>query len=482
MRVPWLPSPQFKRRAKSRVLRLAYLAGATLVACSGDLERDPAPHVVAFVDVNVVPMNAEVVLPAHTVIVEGSRIAALGRSSEVLVPPGAVRIDGSGHFLMPGLVDMHVHLGDEEEFLPFVANGVTTVRNMWGNPPATAWREQIESGELLGPTIFTSGPIVDGDPPWFEGSIVLTDAAEAAGVVAEHKREGYDFVKILPGLSPEVFDALLEAAAAEDIPVVGHVPDSVDLNHALSSGMASMEELEGYAQALMADGAGPFGPATRLVGWAYFDSEKLPGIVRATVEAGTWITPVLFSIDRILYEPGEFDERLEGASPQYMHPEHLASWRRRVPPPEIVQDARRGFPRRLTLVKALHDAGVPILLGTDCPNPFVPFGFAVHDELHLLVQAGLTPYEALRAATVKPAEFLGQADEFGVIAAGRRADLILVRGDPLEDVTHASERVGVMLRGIWLSEEELQSRMDALAQQLAALGETPTDASPANQR
>jgi len=463
-------------------LQLAYLAGAILVACSGDLERDPAPHVVAFVDVNVVPMDREVVLPVHTVIVEGSRIAALGPSSEVLVPPGALRIDGSGHFLMPGLVDMHVHLGDDEEFLPFVANGVTTVRNMWGNPPATGWRKRIESGELLGPTLFTSGPIVDGDPPWFEGSIVLTDAADAAGVVAEHKREGYDFVKILPGLSLEVFDALLEAAAAEDISVVGHVPDSVDLNHALSSGMASIEELDGYARALMADGAGPFGRWTNYVGWAHLDLEKLPGIVQATVEAGTWITPVLFNAERAWYEQDEFDERLEGASPQYMHPKHLASWRERMPPPEIAQVVQRGFPSRLTVVKALHDAGVPILVGTDSPNSFMPFGFAVHGELRLLVLAGLTPYEALRAATVRPAEFLGRADEFGTIAVGRRADLLLVRGNPLEDVTHASERVGVMLRGMWLSEEELQSRMDTLAQQFAALGKTPTDGSPANQR
>lgn len=209
----------------------------------------------AFVDVTVVPMDEERLLEHQTVLIQDGRISAMGPASDVDVPDEAKRIEGSGRFLMPGLADMHVHYNEPSYAALFVANGVTTVRNMWGVPFHVVAREQIRRGEGFGPTIYTCGPIMDGSPPIWPGSTVIETHEEAWRSVAEQKQQGYDFLKVYSNLSREAFDAIVGAAREHSMRVVGHVSDGVGLRHALESGQASIEHLQGYLPALVPERA-----------------------------------------------------------------------------------------------------------------------------------------------------------------------------------------------------------------------------------
>jgi imidazolonepropionase-like amidohydrolase len=419
-----------------------------------------APAAIAFVNVNVVPMDGERILPARTVVVLGDRIREIGPADTTDIPEGALQIDGRDKYLMPGLVDMHVHQRREwwkYQLTLFIANGVTAVRNMAGDESVLRFREQIEAGRLVGPTIYTTGPIIDGNPPTGPGNTVVETPEQAAQVVAEHKKAGYDFIKVYDGLSLECYDAIIEAAAKHDIRVVGHVPDAVDLEHALTAGQHTVEHLTGYGHFLLKQGS-PF--------WQQIDETRIPYITRATHKAGTWNCPTLVVFQKAAGTSGDMAEQeLKLAYMKYVSPRQKAGWQRRGYE-EPNHSLRMANLKRVT--KALHDAGARILLGTDTPNPYVAPGFSLHQELQNLVDAGLTSYDAIKAGTRDAAECLGELDEFGTIGAGLRADLILVEGNPLDDVGNAGRRVGVMVRGRWFPQSELQAMLDALAIKHAA--------------
>jgi imidazolonepropionase-like amidohydrolase len=416
---------------------------------------DAAPAAIAFVNVNVVPMDSERILPAQTVIVQGDRISEVGPAETTNIPEGALRIDGHDKYLMPGLVDMHVHQRGEHrrfQLTLFIANGVTTVRNMAGDESVLRFREQIEAGELVGPTIYTTGPIIDGYPPSWPGSTVVETPEQAAQAVAEHKKAGYDFIKVYNALSLECYDAIIEAAAKYGMPVVGHVPRNVGIEHALAAGQHTAEHLYRYGDYLKVEGDG---------GMERVDEEKLLHIAHATRDAGMWncVTLVAFQKARGMTDE-EADQESKLPCMQYVPP----LIRERMTKTRDLEDAHSlRMSNRKRVTKALHDAGARILLGTDAPHPYVVPGFSVHQELQNLVDAGLTPYEAIKAGTHDAAECLGEQNEFGTISAGLRADLLLIDGNPLEDVRNAAERIGVMSRGRWFPQSELQAMLDKLA-------------------
>ena len=442
-----------------------------LLAASADSERRASSATgadVAFVHVAVVPMDAPRVLADQTVLVKGTRIVAVGPAGQT--PASArVTIDGRGKFLMPGLADMHAHLNDKPALTLLLANGVTTVRNMWGSRLQLDWRAAIEKGDLPGPTIHTAGPILDGAPPIWDGSTPVADAAEAERAVQAQKASGYEFVKVYSGLTPEAYQAIVKAAAEAGMPVAGHVPVRVGLESALEARQRSIEHLDGYLMAAQRDDSpvkGKLDFPSRRRAIEFVDDAKLEALVRRTREAGTWNCPTLVVYAKFL---SPADGAAERARPEmsYVSPLVVASWdpsqdfRSKDMTAADYALLRRGDARRAQLVKQLHDAGARLLLGTDFPNPFVVPGFAIHEELSRLVAAGLTPYEAIRAGTADAAEYLG--DDFGLVAAGRRADLILIEGNPLEDVKNVARRSGVMARGAWHPESELRERLDALA-------------------
>ncbi len=443
---------------------------------------------VAFIDVTVVPMDKEQVLPHETVVVEGNRIVQVGPSTSVKVPHGALKIDGKGKYLMPGLADMHVHMirswpktesrspgssppprttpasasmDPERENqtlgLLFVANGVTTVRNMWGDAAIDAFAKEVEAGKELGPHIYSTGPITDGSPLNWEGSRLVETQAQAEAAVQEDKAAGYIALKVYDGLSFDAYHWLVSAAQKQNLPVVGHVPESVGLLGAIAAHQDSIEHLDNFWEALQPDSAAArTAPLSQLLDRA--ELSKLPAIVASIHEAGVWICPTL-DLDRIIPNDAEWERRIAMIPPALLerYRKAFSNWQTN---PERTQ---RLFKMELSITGALHQGGVHLLLGTDTPKLTVLPGFSLHEELQNFVAAGLTPYEAIRAGTSDAADFLHRKSEFGTVAAGARADLLLLDANPLDNVDNVSKRVGVMVSGRWLPEAELQQKLKTLS-------------------
>jgi len=339
-------------------------------------------------------------------------------------------------------------------------------------------REAIRAGaDIRGPAIYTCGPLMDGSPPLWPGSAVIETAEAAERSVAAQKEQGYDFLKVYTMLSPEVYDAIVAAAREYDIRVVGHVPTRIGLQHVLDSGQASIEHLNGYLPALVADGAPPTranNMTERFIYWTeHTDEAKIPAVVAATIKAGTWNCVTMIVNQKFGPARLSFDDECKRPELRYLAPAYIDNWRQTASQPIVERGRadkafRRTIELREQLVRALRDAGARLLLGGDTPNPFVIPGFSIHDELALLVQAGLTPYEAIRAGTFDAAEFLEARDEFGTIAPGLRADLILCQANPFDDVSNVARRAGVMLRGRWVSAGELDTMLEDVAAKAAA--------------
>jgi imidazolonepropionase-like amidohydrolase len=424
----------------------------------------------AFVDVTVIPMDRERTLDRMTVVVRDGCIAAIGPTHETAVPAGAARIDGRGKYLMPGLAEMHAHIPSprngamdyaHEVLFLYVANGITTIRGMLGHPAHLTLREQVARGEVLGPRIWTSGPSVNGQ------SVSTVAAARRAAI--GQKEAGYDFIKIHPGLTHEVFDTLDAVADRVKITFSGHVPIAVGLMRALAAPYASIDHLDGYMDALLPDNvrvdraAGGFFGANFAT---YIDESKIPTVVADTRVAGVWNVPT-----QTLIESYASDERAESRAKRhelrYMPPavrqnwtDRTAQWMTTAAPDET---RRRFIEVRRSLIKALHDGGAGLLLGSDAPQIWNVPGFSIRAELEAMVAAGLTPYQTLVTGTRNVATFFDATEEQGTVTVGKRADLILVDGNPLQDVTHVGDPAGVMVNGKWLSRSEIRARLNGIA-------------------
>ncbi len=437
----------------------------------------------AFVNVNVVPMDREIVLPNQTVIVRDGKIVSIASTSDADVPASATHIDGTGRYLMPGMADMHVHISpdDTDELVVFVANGITTVRNMFGDSVHLVWRDRIEKGSLFGPTIYTTGPITDGDPPYWSGSAVVTTPEAAKKEVLAQIEAGYDGVKVFDGLLPEVYETILATAAEHDFPVYGHVPARVGMLRALELGQKSFEHMNDFLYALMPDDAparaGVIDAAadkskmslqTVLIHpFKSADANRIPQVVAKFVEYDAWLCPTLQLLNNMSSTKEEFQTLKELPEMRYIAAQYTAYWDQfeamltsEEGNPAVLKDA---YKLALRSVKAMHDAGAHLVVGTDTPNPYLVPGFSLHQELQCFVEAGLTPYEAIKAATHDAAELVGALNEWGAIAVGKRADLILVSANPLDRVENTSKQVGVMAAGCWFPKQKLNSMLDEVA-------------------
>lgn len=441
-------------------------AAFALWACGtdgGTAQRDSTTlSQVAFVNVAVVPMDEERVLPGHTVLVEADRIVAIGPAESVEIPEAAVLVDGEGRYLLPGLADMHVHLGPEDySLLLYVANGVTTVRNMEGYFWHPRWRDEIESGHRLGPTLITTGPILN------DSTMTRAEAIEEVRAEAE---AGYDMVKVYNETAADAYEGILEAAAEWRMPVVGHVPFPVGLDRALSAPQSTIEHLRGYVWEIVPSSA-PIRPdattKARWLAWRYADTASFSALAARTVEAGVWNCPTLLDQTFFASPEAQHQARLESPETRYLSPparawgdRSLDSYFKDFTETDFQDIHRHSLPMRQRFVRALRDAGAGLLLGSDA---WVVPGFATHEELRELVRAGLTPYEAIRSGTYDAARYLHMEDEVGSVRVGLRADLVLVDANPLEEVANAGKISGVMVRGKWLPADSLELRLDALA-------------------
>jgi imidazolonepropionase-like amidohydrolase len=431
----------------------------------------------AFVGVNVVPMNENIVLRNQTVVVEGHQIKKVGPAEEITLPRGTNQIANcAGKYLMPGLCDMHVHNWTETEFTLFLANGVTTIRNMWGSPRHLGWRDKISRGEILGPTIYTTGPLIDGSPPIWSSCKVITDPGEVVQEISNEKHLGYDFVKVYNRLTSEVYEAIASEAKKDGIRFVGHVPYAVGLKRAIEVGQSSIEHLNGYIDAFQ-NADSPFrssnDPESRLGAVEYADESKIAPIGELTVKSGVWNCVTLVVFQRALAPTQIKKKFVDEDLMKYVPPIWMESWKAfleapsqsKIPEESILKLSEKREKLMFRLTGLLHKEGAPILLGTDTPNPFVIPGFSIHEELRNLVNAGFSPYETIKAGTSDAAKFLNAEDEFGTIEAGKRADLILLDANPIDDVTFlATKRLGVMVRGVWLEESLLQTKLENILQ------------------
>jgi len=440
-----------------------------LIVCLTILMMVAAAHAdnVAFINVNVIPMTSDIVLQAKTVLISDNRIVLVGDVKSTPVAEDVIVVDGTDRFLIPGLSEMHGHIPGvgsaslERVLHLYVVNGITRVRGMLGQASHLGLRQQILQGEVLGPRLVTSGPSFNGRS--------VNSPQQAHRMVTEQHAAGYDFLKIHPGLTLEEFDAIAETAKELDIPFAGHVPADVGIRRALAAGIATIDHLDGYMQTLIPaheDPSGGFEGFFGLMLADQADEKKIANIVDETCRAGVWNVPTQSLFEHVV--SGELAEDMsDWPEMRYMPEATVRQWVQSKN--SVVLDdgyrlktANRAILLRRYIIKALQDRGCGLLLGSDAPQIFNVPGFAIHRELRMLVDSGLTPYEALLTGTVNPARFLGQSDVVGTIVAGQEADLVLLDANPLDDISATRRVHGVMLRGRWIAKAEIRQILDPL--------------------
>ena len=473
------------------VLLLSILLLATTITgqTSGN---SSAPKVVAFFNVNVIPMDRERVLRNQTVLVSDGRVTTIGDAKRIKPPAGAQIVDGTGRFLIPGLMDMHVHLFSddefpdalaEDEFKVMIAYGVTTIRFMIGTPEQLVLREKSAKGEILAPTIFAASPHLTGRKQ--PNGIVVTTQAEARAAVAQSKREGYDFIKVTTFLAPEVYEAIVDEAKKQNIRVVGHADSrSVGLQRALNS-RQQIEHLDSYLEALLPETAPVKGSVSDLYvynpkNWEsidYLDEKKIPELARLTVKANPFVTPTLH-LFKLTFGKGRSEESFRAQPDIRFYPQKtVEAWtrasKRYLSTAAPIEKREKYIRIRNQIVKAIYDAGGKIMAGSDTPEWLMLYGHTLHLELIDLRDAGLSDYAALESATKNPAMFLGLSDQAGTIATGKRGDLVLLDANPLEDIANTQKRAGVMIKGQYFTQAEMNRWLDEIAPRFQhALDET----------
>jgi hypothetical protein len=463
-------------RGKSRPWRTVLCLLACMSACRSAPPPSPTSAqaaTLALTGVSVLTMEGDEALENQTVLVNGERIVAVGPAASTPVPEGAQRVDGTGRWLMPGLADMHLHLqqGTGEAGDPaglqlklLLANGVTTARALGAAPTGLQLRERVRKGEVTGPRLLVSGPSFHGKS--------VKGPEHARERVREQKAAGFDLLKTHGGLPRETYDALVDEAKTQGLRLSGHVTPEVGLAHALASSQ-QVEHLDGWLAALLPpeDTARvdqvDFGDALERM-----DPARIPALAQATKGAGVWTSPTLDLFELLAGTPGL--EALK-ARPElrYVPQSAVDAWTKVLSDPELTgaPEARRQrfVALRRQVTRGLHEAGAGLLVGSDSPQLFMVTGFAVHREMEALANAGVPAQAVLEAATRSAAEYLGETAEWGTVAVGKRADLLLLDKDPRQDVRHTRDITGVVLRGQWLP----RARLDAMLEEVASSVKTP---------
>ena len=424
-----------------------------------------------FKNVNVIPMDREIVLENQTVVVESGMITAIGIMSEVDLPGQFIEIDGSGKFLVPGIAEMHAHIPGisrgmeyiEETLFLYLSNGITTIRGMLGEAYHLELRKDVEDGMILSPRIYTSSPSLN------EGTIRTRE--EARQKVMRYQKDGYDFLKIHPGIKLDVFNEMVSTANEVGIPFSGHVPVDVGVRRAIEAKYGSIDHVDGYLEGLVPPSKNVDPAANGFFGFNFtnlVDESLLPDHVSKTRSKGVWIVTTQSLMERWAGDKTAQDLAAENEM-QYISKRTLQSWRKAVSDFQNGADydtntAKKFNQIRRKIIKELHDGGVDILLGSDAPQIFNVPGFSIQHELRYLVECGLTPYETLQAGTTNPARFFGQENVYGMVKTGQVADLVLLKSNPLEGIEAFSENEGVMVSGQWLSKEMIQERLILISQ------------------
>jgi imidazolonepropionase-like amidohydrolase len=469
---------------------------AILASCSCSSAPPPS---LAILHVTLIDATGAAAMPDTTVFIADEKIAAIGPSMSMSIPRGTKTLDATGEFLIPGLMDMHAHLtgagepsGSREFILPLMlANGITTVRDMGGDLDSLKeLRQEIERGKLVAPQIFFAGPYLDGKPPFFQPSLVVTNAKDAADDVHALVSRGVDFIKVQSNLSREAYLAIADICRREHLTFVGHVPDRVTAAEASDVGQRSIEHLTGVLRACSGDeaalirkqfAAGPKKSTkaqslNRELNWERellesYSDERAAALIAEFARNQTWQVPTLILLRNDAYPTPE-TKTSSDTRRKYIPLKVLATWEKGARDRDKGATARE-FSLRESLMQAslrivgkMNVAGVPIMAGTDTTAPYVFPGSSLHEELGFLVKAGLTPMQALQAATKRSAEFLGRLQTHGTVEQGKVADLLLLDASPLEDIHNSTKIRALILRGKLLDRnvlDELLTKEESFA-------------------
>ncbi|GAC1634262.1 MAG: amidohydrolase family protein [Candidatus Acidiferrum sp.] len=478
------------RRQFAALVSLAVAACCLLGAC-----KKPQSSVLAVVHVTVIDMTGAAPSPDQTVLIDKGKIIALGSYSSISIPYGANTIDGRGKFLIPGLNDMHVHLtgagepaGSREFFLPLLlANGITSVRDMGGYLDyLISLRDEINEGKRIGPRIVFAGPYLDGDPPSFQPSLVVTNRKQAMDDIHSLAGKGVDFIKVQSQLSRPAYFAIAQTCRDEHVTFSGHVPDRVTAFEAADAGQRSIEHLTCELRACSSRESELMRkqfrvPTTRatqaqskarqLAGqWEVlgsYSAERAAALMEKFREQQTWQTPTLILLRNDAFPVPEF-HLPNDPNAKYVPVKFLEGWGK-THDQQMKNISAEEFSIRAAMLEKsqalvgwMQKSGVKILAGTDSAAPYVIPGFSLHEELALLVKAGLTPMEALQAATRNPAEVLGHLDSKGTIAVGKYADLVLLDANPLADIHNTQKVRAVILSGKLLDRLQLDGLLSSV--------------------
>jgi imidazolonepropionase-like amidohydrolase len=439
--------------------------------------------------------------PSQTVVIQGTRITAVGDAAQLTIPKGARIVEGTDKFLIPGLWDMHVHATGpavDRLFLPvLVASGVTGVREMFGT---FRWyadaRALAKRGEIVMPRLVGAGHILDGKPQIWQ-SVEVADAAQARHAVDSLARGGAAFIKVYSRLMPDEFRAAADEAKKKGLSFAGHVPTLVSVDEALSLGMASIEHLqmfttacssqeEAFRSALLDAVASPkaWDSATVIQRLQLpmlpqsFDRSRCTALAKRVAASNTWMVPTVV----VLHSTSYLDDSTLRRDPRLQYiPEFFKNgwnpandFRFRAVTPQGWAARKRIFDEQLQILRILHDAGAKFLAGTDLSNPYLYPGFSLYDELAYFTQNGFSNLEALQAATINPARFLNATDSLGTIAAGKLADLVVLDANPLTDIGNVARVNAVIANGVLIDAARRQQILkNAVAMASRAPGGRP---------
>jgi hypothetical protein len=450
------------------------------------------PEVLIITNVNIIDTRQGLTSPNLTVVIKNGRIDSIAKHAMIASSQKTQVVNGTGKYLIPGLWDMHAHSAggpaapwNEKVILPlYIANGITGIRDMGGNLQLLQQREQsIQRGELLGPHMYISGPFLNGGKP-YEYTITTNSPQEGRAAVDKLAGEHVDFIKILSNLPRDTYFAIAEESKKQKLTFAGHVPESISAADASAAGQRSIEHLSGLTiacsreeselrrqrAAAIEKGDNAAYHAAGVRSLDTYDPEKARTLFAEFKKNETWQVPTL-SWWRV---QSQIDS-LSASDPLLKYVPASArkdkEWNldqiRQSATPELVADLKRAMTRYIELTRGLHEAGVPIMAGTDSPDPWVFPGFSLHDELELLVDAGFTPAQALRAATYNPAEFIGKSSDYGMAEKGLVADLVLLDANPLLDIRNTRRISAVILRGKLFLRKDLDKMLADAATEAA---------------
>lgn len=467
------------------------ICGLLIFMLSSATNRIESANITVIRDVHVIDVVAGDVRPDMAIVISDDRITAVTPAAELESPEGATTVEAAGQFAIPGLWDMHIHWYGQDSMQLFPINGVTGVRVMWGSFMHHAWRRAFEKQQRLGPHMLIGSVIIDGADPIWPGSLIATDAESGRKAVANAIKAKSDFAKVYSLLPREAYFAIAEEANRQGLPFDGHVPMMVSASEASEAGQRCMEHLyemllacsgeEHTLRAMQAELVEAEGKVRALSGsqvrrdvrrraLATYDAEKAAQLFATFRSNNTWHCPTLTVNRNLAYlqEP----EIQNNPDLQYI-PENMLRF---VAPAkdrfgdndEARQFARAALEKKYEILLAMHRAGVRLLAGTDVLNPFCLPGFSLHGELQLMVEAGLTPAEALRTATINPAMLQGKESELGSISEGKIADIVLLTGNPLEQISNTTTIDSVILRGKRFDRATLDKLLEGFRRTAAA--------------